>query len=176
LAVIQANPAVFTALAANPTSPTLQAQAVAAAGGGAKGLSILTTIAANQAAIQGVIAVAAQLQTLAPFTSQLTTIAPYASELTTIAPYKAQLTALAQVPPAVSSFAAAHGTAVTHAAAKTGSQWKTWYWICFGGVVFFLFTVPIMRGRWSPKAAKADEEAHEDMVQTELAKLAQGTA
>jgi hypothetical protein len=28
-----------------------------------------------------------------------------------------------------------------------------------------------MRGRWSPKQAKADEEAHEAMVQAEMAKL-----
>ena len=59
--------------------------------------------------------------------------------------------------------------------ATTGSQWKTWYWICFGGVIFFLLTVPLMKGRWSPKAAREDEEAHEAMVQAELAKLARAT-
>ena len=57
LAVIQANPALFAKLAAykNPAAipATLQAQAVAAAGGGAKGPAILTTIGANQAAITG---------------------------------------------------------------------------------------------------------------------------
>jgi hypothetical protein len=68
-----------------------------------------------------------------------------------------------------------HGTSVANAAKTTGNQWKTWYWICFGGVIFFLITVPLMKGRWSPRAAKADEEAHEAMVQEELAKLAQAT-
>ncbi len=68
-----------------------------------------------------------------------------------------------------------HGPSVQHAAATTGSQWKTWYWICFGGVIFFLLTVPLMKGRWSPKAAREDEEAHEAMVQAELAKLARAT-
>ena len=68
-----------------------------------------------------------------------------------------------------------HGTSVASANSKTGDQWKTWYWICFGGVIFFLFTVPLMRGRWSPRAAKADEEAHEAMVQAELAKLSQAS-
>ena len=28
-----------------------------------------------------------------------------------------------------------------------------------------------MKGRWSPKAARADDEAHEQMVEAELAKL-----
>src|SRR5271166_720526 len=60
LAVIQANPALFAKLATytNPATipPSLVAQAVAAAGGGAKGLKILTTISANKAAIAGVIA------------------------------------------------------------------------------------------------------------------------
>ncbi|MGH9115424.1 MAG: MFS transporter [Acidimicrobiales bacterium] len=65
-----------------------------------------------------------------------------------------------------------HGTQVAAAAKTTGSQWKTWYWICFGCMIFFLLTVPFMRGRWSPKKAKADEDAHEAMVRAELAKLA----
>ena len=38
-------------------------------------------------------------------------------------------------------------------------------------MIFFLCTVPLMRGRWSPAQARADEEAHEAMVQAELAKL-----
>ncbi len=66
-----------------------------------------------------------------------------------------------------------HGASVVHAAKTTGGQWKTWYWICFGGVIFFLLTVPLMKGRWSPKAAREDEEAHEAMVQAELAKLSE---
>jgi hypothetical protein len=62
LAVIQAHPALFAKLATytNPAAipPKLVGQAVAAAGGGAKGTAILTTISANSAAISGVIAVA----------------------------------------------------------------------------------------------------------------------
>ncbi len=45
-----------------------------------------------------------------------------------------------------------HGASVVHAAKTTGGQWKTWYWICFGGVIFFLLTVPLMKGRWSPQS------------------------
>jgi MFS family permease len=155
LAVIQAHPALFTKLAtySNPAQipPALQAQAVAAAGGGAQGVATLTTIATNKAAINSVIAVAPQLQQ--------------------IAPYAAQLTALSKVPPSVFAYLTAHGAAVQKAAAQTVSQWRTWYWICFGGIVFFLLSVPLLRGRWRTRDAKADEAEHEAAVQAELAKL-----
>jgi hypothetical protein len=163
--VIQANPALFAKLAGytNPATipPALAAQAVAAAGGGAKGLAILSTIDANSAAISGVIAVA----------PALTTVAPYASDLKTIAPYSAELTALSKVPPSALAYLKAHGAAVTKAAAETAGQWKTWYWICFGGIIFFLLSIPVLRGRWKPSDARRDEQEHEAMVQAELAKL-----
>ncbi len=73
--------------------------------------------------------------------------------------------------PASATATLAHAPAVQKAVAQGPGQWKDWYWICFGGMIFFIFTVPLMRGRWSPKAARADEEAHEAMVQAELAKL-----
>ena len=185
LAVIQAHPALFAKLATykNPATipPALVAQAVSAAGGGAKGLNILTTISANQAAITGVIAVAPALQTvapyaadlttIAPYSAQLKTIAPYSAELTTMAPYGAQLTALSKVPPGVFAYLNAHGAAVTKAAAQTASQWKTWYWICFGGIIFFLLSIPLLRGRWRTRDARRDEAEHEAKVQEELAKL-----
>ncbi len=155
LAVIQANPALFAKLAtySSPAAipPKLAAQAVAAAGGGAKGLAILSTINANGAAIKGVIAVAPKLQTVAPFA--------------------AQLTALSKVPPQVFPYLKAHAAAVQKAAAQAPGQWKTWYWVCFGGIIFFLLTVPLLRGRWKPADARRDEEEHEAMVTAELAKL-----
>jgi MFS transporter, ACS family, D-galactonate transporter len=165
LAVIQANQTLFTKLAAYPDPakipPALQAQALAAAGGGAKGQQILATIAANGAAIQGVIAAG----------PQLTQVAPYASDLTKIAPYSAQLTALQKVPPGVFPYLKAHGAQVTKAAAGTAGQWRDWWWICFAGMIFFLLTIPLLRGRWRPSDAKRDEQAHEAMVAAELAKL-----
>jgi MFS family permease len=175
LAVISANPALFAKLStySNPATipPALLAQAIKAAGGGAKGLGVLTTINANKAAITGVIAAAPALKTIAPYAAQLKTIAPYSSELTLMAPYSAQLTALSKVPPGVFPYLTAHATAVTNAAAKTASQWKTWYWICFGGIIFFLLSIPLLRGRWRTRDAKRDEAEHEAMVQSELAKL-----
>jgi hypothetical protein len=155
LAVIQAHPALFTRLGTytNPAAipPALLGQAVAAAGGGAKGAGILTTITANKAAINGVIAAAPQLAT--------------------ITPYAAQLTALSKVPPQAFAYLTAHGAAVQKAAAETAGQWKTWYWVCFGGIVFFLLSIPLLRGRWRPSDARRDEQEHEVMVEAELAKL-----
>ncbi|MGH3201768.1 MAG: MFS transporter, partial [Streptosporangiaceae bacterium] len=175
LRVIQANPALFAKLAtySNPAKipPALLGQAIKAAGGGANGVAVLTTISQNKAAINGVIAVAPALQTVAPYASDLQTIAPYSAQLTTIAPYSAQLTALSKVPPAAISYLKAHGAAVTKAAAQTAGQWKTWYWICFGGIIFFLLSIPLLKGRWRTRDAKRDETEHEAMVQAELTKL-----
>jgi MFS family permease len=155
LAVIQANPALFTKLASYPSPaavpPKLAAQAVAAAGGGATGLKILGTINTNKAAINAVIAVGPQLATVVPFA--------------------AQLTALSKVPPEVFAYLKAHGTAVQNAAAQSPGQWRTWYWICFAGVIFFLLGIPILRGRWKPSDARRDEQEHEEMVEAELAKI-----
>ena len=175
LAVIQAHPALFTKLAtySNPAKipPALLTQAIAAAGGGAKGVAVLTTISQNKAAINGVIAVGPALQAVAPYAADLKTIAPYSAELTAMAPYGAQLTALSKVPPGVFAYLTAHGAAVTKAAAQTASQWRTWYWICFGGIIFFLLSIPLLRGRWRTRDAKRDEAEHEAKVQEELAKL-----
>jgi MFS family permease len=185
LKVIQAHPALFTQLAkySDPSKipPALVGQAIAAAGGGAKGIGVLTTIANNKDAINGVIAVApdlqkvapyaTDLQTIAPYSAQLTTIAPYAAELTKMAPYSAQLTALSKVPPAAITYLQAHAADVQAAAAKTAGQWKTWYWICVGGVIFFLLSIPLLRGRWRTRDAKRDEAEHEAKVQEEMAKL-----
>jgi len=175
LAVIQAHPALFTKLAtysdpAKIPGPLL-GQAIAAAGGGAKGVAMLTSISQNKAAINGVIAVAPDLQKVAPYSADLKTIAPYSAQLNTIAPYSAQLTAASKIPPNVSTYLKAHAADVQSAAAKTAGQWKTWYWICFGGIIFFLLSIPLLRGRWRTRDAKRDEAEHEAKVQEELAKL-----
>jgi MFS family permease len=175
LKVIQANPALFTKLSTyqDPSKipGPLLTQAIKAAGGGSKGVAVLTTISQNKAAINGVIAVAPDLQKVAPFATDLQTIAPYSAQLNTIAPYAAQLTAASKIPPNVSAYLTAHGADVQAAAAKTAGQWKTWYWICFGGVIFFLLSIPLLRGRWRTRDAKRDEAEHEAKVQEELAKL-----
>jgi MFS family permease len=155
LKVIEAHPALFAKLATYPNPaaipPALAQQAVAAAGGGAAGTAVLGTISANQAAINGVIAAA--------------------PKLATVAPYAAQLTALSKVPPQALAYLSAHAAAVQKAAAQTASQWKTWYWICFGGIIFFLLSIPLLKGRWKPSDARRDEQEHEAMIQAELSRL-----
>jgi MFS family permease len=175
LAVIRANPTLFAKLAAYPNPakipPALAAQALRAAGGGATGAKILSTIAANKAAIAGVIAAAPALKTVAPYAADLKTIAPYSAQLKAIAPYSAQLTALAAVPHGVFPYLKAHAADVQKAAAQAPGQWRTWYWVCFGGIICFLLSIPLLRGRWKPSDARRDEQEHEAMVQAELAKL-----
>lgn len=73
--------------------------------------------------------------------------------------------------PASATATLAHAPSVEKAAKDAPGQWKDWYWICFGGMIFFLCTVPLMKGQWSPKKAREDEEAHEAMVDAEMAKL-----
>jgi len=163
LAAIAKNPTAF-AQAATYTNPakipaSLLAELLAAAGGNA---SILTTISANGAAIAG----------LQPYSAQLTALAAVpASATAAVTANSAELTALGKVPPSVTAYMTAHGADVASAAARSPGQWRHWYWVCFGGLIFFLLSIPLLRGRWSPRAAKRDEEEHEAMVQAELAKL-----
>src|SRR5262249_42795743 len=155
LAVLQAHQTLFTQLAtySNPAQipPKLAAAAGPAAGRGPQGIAMLGSINANKDAINGVIAAAPELQQ--------------------IQPYAAQLTALSKVPPEAIAYLQAHGADVQKAAAQTAGQWKTWYWICFGGIIFFLLSIPLLRGRWRTRDAKRDEAEHEARVQEELAKL-----
>lgn len=77
---------------------------------------------------------------------------------------------------------AAHGTpspdllaelgAIKAAAAIAPSQWQSWYWICVAGIVVFLVSIFVMRGRWSPASARTDEAEHDADVRRELAGLA----
>ncbi len=153
----------------------------------------LKTIAPYAAQLKTIAPYAAQLTLMAPYAAQLTalskvppsaiaTVQPYAAQLTalskvppaaiaTVQPYAAQLAALSKVPPSVTAFMKAHASSVQTANANAPGQWKTWWWICVGGMIFFLLTIPLMRGRWSPSAAKRDEQEHEAMVTAELAKL-----
>src|SRR5215472_4128290 len=108
LAVIKANAALFTQAAkyTDPTKipPALAAKLVKAAGGGSKGLAMLQSIAANKAAINGVIAAL--------------------PDLTQLQPYAAQLTALAAVPAPVIAEVSAPGVGAELAAAAMARMWQ----------------------------------------------------
>jgi MFS family permease len=47
------------------------------------------------------------------------------------------------------------------AAATAPGQWQTWFWICVIAEIAFLPLMLPLVGKWSPKAAKADAEAHD---------------
>jgi len=83
----------------------------------------------------------------------------------------ARLTAVASVPRADLLFLQAHGPDVQKAAVDAPGQWRTWWWVCVGGEVAFLPFILVMAGRWSPRRARQDAQAHESAVQAELATL-----
>jgi hypothetical protein len=69
--------------------------------------------------------------------------------------------------PLLAQDGAGHGVSAVAAA----SQWRHWLWACAAGQVVFLPFVFVMAGRWSPRKARAEAEAHERVVQRELAAL-----
>ncbi len=54
---------------------------------------------------------------------------------------------------------------------KSPKQWQKWFWICLGGMVLFIPTIWLNRGRWNPARAREDEKKHEADVQAELKEL-----
>ena len=69
--------------------------------------------------------------------------------------------------PLVAQVSAGHAVS----AAAAASQWRHWLWVCAAGQVVFLPFVFVMAGRWSPRKARAEAEAHEQVVQRELTAL-----
>jgi MFS family permease len=65
----------------------------------------------------------------------------------------------------------AHGAEVAKAVKDGPGQWQTWWWVTLAGQVLFLPFAAMMRGRWSPRRAREDAEAHAVAVERELAKL-----
>ena len=61
--------------------------------------------------------------------------------------------------------------AIQAAAAAAPGEWRIWYMVCIAGVVLFIATIFVMRGRWSPALARADEAAHDADVARELKAL-----
>jgi MFS family permease len=53
---------------------------------------------------------------------------------------------------------------IKSAAADAPHQWQTWWWVCIVAEILFLGLMLPLVGRWSPKAARADAEAHDREV------------
>ncbi len=88
--------------------------------------------------------------------------------------YNAQLTKLVVPYQKELNYLSAHKAALTdlqNGLAKSPKQWQHWFWVCVGGMVIFLPTIWLNRGRWSPKRAREDENQHEEDVARELKEL-----
>ncbi len=91
---------------------------------------------------------------LVKYQTQLKTlVVPYQSTLNQLAAHKTQLTAL------------------QNGLKAAPSQWQRWFWVDFAGMVLFIPVIFLTKGRWSPKKARQDTEAHEQAVADELTKL-----
>ncbi len=91
---------------------------------------------------------------LVKYQSQLTTlVVPYETQLNYLAANQAKLTDL------------------QNGVAKAPKQWQNWFWVCLAGMVVFIPSIWLNRGRWSPKRAKEDEDRHEEDVAKELREL-----
>jgi MFS family permease len=150
LEVLSANLAVVNAVASNPTAANIAAAQKAV---GAADFTLLVKYET-------------QLKTLVqPFTAHLDWLAAHKTQLETlVVPYQAQLTFLSQN---TTQF-----QALSKAAAEAPKQWQHWFYIDFLGMVVFIPTIWLTRGRWSPKRAKQDWDDHEARVAEEMAKLA----
>jgi MFS family permease len=129
---------------------------------------LLRAIDAHQGIVAAVAAhptaanIAAAQRALGPlYFGQLVTYSPRLRTL--VQPYSAQL-----------AFLTRHGAqlrALQAAAARSPRQWQHWFWVDLAGMVLFIPTIWLMKGRWSPRRAREDEAAHEQAVTQELAQL-----
>ncbi len=62
-------------------------------------------------------------------------------------------------------------TSLLSGVARSPKQWQRWFWVCIAGMVLFIPTIFLNRGRWSPRKARADEAQHGEEVAQELREL-----
>jgi hypothetical protein len=80
---------------------------------------------------------------------------------------QAALVALGKVPPAdIATLKEAQ-----KAASDSPKQWQHYFWIAVGGEIVFIPLIFLLAGFWSPRKAREEEQAHEAMVERELATL-----
>lgn len=108
---------------------------------------------ANLAALQRAVGPAVYAKVLANITTLKTEIAPYQKQLIYLSAHQNQLTALLS------------------GVGRSADQWQRWFWVCVGGMVLFIPTIWLNRGRWSPAQARRDEDRHNTEVAEELREL-----
>ncbi len=108
---------------------------------------------ANLAAFQKAVPPDVYTKTIANATTLKTLVVPYETQLGYLSAHQTQLEALLS------------------GVARSPKQWQHWFWVCLAGMVLFLPTIWLGKGRWSPKRAKQDEAQHEADVAEELRQL-----
>jgi MFS family permease len=98
--------------------------------------------------------------------AQLTALATPFKQL--VVPYQEQLTYIQHHQGAL--------TDLENAASRAPKEWQRWFWIDLVGMVIFLPTIWLTRGRWSPRRAKRDAQEHDQRVAEEMAHLVEAEA
>jgi MFS family permease len=97
-------------------------------------------------------------------TSGLLELAKYKTQLNElVAPYTAQL-----------SYIQGHEAALQQlqkGSTEAPHQWQHWFWVDLAGMVIFIPTIWLAKGRWKPSSARRDVQEHQAAVAEELARL-----
>ena len=109
--------------------------------------------AANLAALTKAVGPVVFAKVVTNLTKLKTLVVPYESQLGYLALHQDQLTNL------------------LNGVGKSPKQWQNWFWVCLAGMVVFIPTIWLNRGRWSPAKAREDERQHEADVAAELKTL-----
>ncbi len=108
---------------------------------------------ANLAALTKAVGPVVFGKVVANLTKLKTLVVPYQAQLVYLSHHQSQLTSL------------------LGGVAKSPKQWQNWFWVCMGGMVLFIPTIWLNRGRWSPGKAREDERQHDSDVAAELKEL-----
>ena len=130
--------------------------------------ALLKVLAANQTVVNAVAAnpsganIARAEKAVGPANFQL--LVKYETQLKTLVqPYATQL-----------NYLSAHQTqllALENGVTRSPKQWQNWFWVDIAGMIVFIPTIWLAKGRWSVRQAARDEAEHERAVREELAKL-----
>ncbi len=96
------------------------------------------------------------------------TVTPLVEAPPTLARFNALRAAGAAIPPEL----AASMRDIARAAMMAPGQWQAWYRVCGLGALAFVALVFVMKGRWSPARARADEALHEAEVRRAMSDAA----
>jgi MFS family permease len=114
--------------------------------------------AANIAALTKAVGPVVFGKVAANLTKLKTLVVPYETQLGYLSAHQGQLTDLLK------------------GVSQSPKQWQHWFWICMLGMVLFIPTIWLNRGRWSPAKARDDEQQHEADVAAELKELVGASA